>query len=94
MSQKSEPVAREKSRSSGKRSSRNVNKEEADGRGDASAKAPAPKKEKGIKLVVRKLPVREFGLEELKASLDRVCTHLHIPQDSVFVGSFIEGKVR
>lgn len=52
----------------------------------------APKKLHRI--LIRKLPVRGFTLDDFNTCIDRVCHELHLNKDCFLVEHFVEGKIR
>jgi hypothetical protein len=48
---------------------------------------------KMFRIVVRKLPVRDFGIDDLNSCLDKVCNEIKLNRDSFVVEHFSGGKI-
>lgn len=79
-------------------------KEKSSAAAKASAKSKTTEK-KPFKIVIRKLPVRDFNIDDFRSSLSRVLSKLGYPavgdgtilntdRDEVQIEHFIEGKLR
>lgn len=63
----------------------------------SALKKATPAKEAPKKLhriIIRKLPVRGFTLDDFNTCIDRVCRELNLSKDFFLVEHFIEGKIR
>ena len=56
-------------------------------------RVPEPIK-KIYKILIRKLPVREFSAEDFATCLDNICISLNLPRESFKLEHFTEGKIR
>ena len=49
---------------------------------------------KSYKVVIRRLPTKDFSIDTFRSCLDRVLAILQIPPDTVEILHFMEGKLR
>ncbi len=49
---------------------------------------------KSFRIVVRKLPVRQFTMEDFVNCVNKVCSEINVTRESFTIEHFIEGKIR
>jgi hypothetical protein len=58
-----------------------------------SSKSVRDPVKKMFRVVVRKLPVRDFGIDDLNLCLDKVCNEINLNRDTFVVEHFSGGKI-
>lgn len=61
-------------------------------RRERASRPPPPKPT--FKIVVRKLPIRDYSLESFQTDVSRICSELGVEASNVAVDHFSQGKLR